>query len=63
MNCKCLSFSGSFGRRQDDLISSNVPSTASTVTSSAGLQKTLPASANTTTKSTTGSTSAGVQSR
>ncbi|XP_037244916.1 protein phosphatase 1 regulatory subunit 12A isoform X2 [Falco biarmicus] len=55
--------SGSFGRRQDDLISSNVPSTASTVTSSAGLQKALPASANTTTKSTTGSTSAGVQSR
>ncbi|XP_051466002.1 protein phosphatase 1 regulatory subunit 12A isoform X2 [Apus apus] len=55
--------SGSFGRRQDDLISSNVPSTASTVTSSAGLQKTLPASANTTTKTTTGSTSAGVQSR
>ncbi|XP_009586546.1 PREDICTED: protein phosphatase 1 regulatory subunit 12A isoform X1 [Fulmarus glacialis] len=53
--------SGSFGRRQDDLISSNVPSTASTVTSSAGLQKTLPASTNTT-KSTTGSTSAGVQS-
>ncbi|XP_050180394.1 protein phosphatase 1 regulatory subunit 12A isoform X3 [Myiozetetes cayanensis] len=55
--------SGSFGRRQDDLISSNVPSTASTVTSSAGLQKTLPASTNTTAKSTTGSTSAGVQSR
>ncbi|XP_041321453.1 protein phosphatase 1 regulatory subunit 12A isoform X7 [Pyrgilauda ruficollis] len=55
--------SGSFGRRQDDLISSNVPSTASTVTSSAGPQKTLPASTNTTTKSTTGSTSAGVQSR
>ncbi|XP_027535579.1 protein phosphatase 1 regulatory subunit 12A isoform X3 [Neopelma chrysocephalum] len=54
--------SGSFGRRQDDFISSNVPSTASTVTSSAGLQKTLPASTNTTTKSTTGSTSAGVQS-
>lgn len=54
--------SGSFGRRQDDLVSSNLPSTASTVTSSAGLQKTLPASANTTTKSTTGSTSAGVQS-
>ncbi|NWU08955.1 MYPT1 phosphatase, partial [Cephalopterus ornatus] len=54
--------SGSFGRRQDDLISSNVPSTASTVTSSAGLQKSLPASTNTTTKSTTGSTSAGVQS-
>ncbi|XP_005039544.1 PREDICTED: protein phosphatase 1 regulatory subunit 12A isoform X4 [Ficedula albicollis] len=55
--------SGSFGRRQDDLISSNVPSTASTVTSSTGLQKTLPASTNTTTKSSTGSTSAGVQSR
>ncbi|XP_066039401.1 protein phosphatase 1 regulatory subunit 12A isoform X5 [Chamaea fasciata] len=55
--------SGSFGRRQDDLISSNVPSTASTVTSSAGLQKTLPASTNTTAKSTAGSTSAGVQSR
>ncbi|XP_016161366.1 PREDICTED: protein phosphatase 1 regulatory subunit 12A isoform X5 [Ficedula albicollis] len=54
--------SGSFGRRQDDLISSNVPSTASTVTSSTGLQKTLPASTNTTTKSSTGSTSAGVQS-
>ncbi|KAM3674615.1 protein phosphatase 1 regulatory subunit 12A isoform X1 [Ammospiza nelsoni] len=54
--------SGSFGRRQDDLISSNVPSTASTVTSSAGPQKTLSASTNTTTKSTTGSTSAGVQS-
>uniref|UniRef100_A0A8D2Q0V3 Protein phosphatase 1 regulatory subunit n=1 Tax=Zosterops lateralis melanops TaxID=1220523 RepID=A0A8D2Q0V3_ZOSLA len=54
--------SGSFGRRQDDLISSNVPSTASTVTSSAGLQKTLPASTNTTAKSTAGSTSAGVQS-
>ncbi|NXQ21168.1 MYPT1 phosphatase, partial [Peucedramus taeniatus] len=54
--------SGSFGRRQDDLISSNVPSTASTVTSSAGPQKTPPASTNTTTKSTTGSTSAGVQS-
>ncbi|XP_053798336.1 protein phosphatase 1 regulatory subunit 12A isoform X1 [Vidua chalybeata] len=54
--------SGSFGRRQDDLISSNVPSTASTVTSSAGPQKTLPASTNTTMKSTTGTTSAGVQS-
>ncbi|XP_005419252.1 protein phosphatase 1 regulatory subunit 12A [Geospiza fortis] len=55
--------SGSFGKKQDDLISSNVPSTASTVTSSAGPQKMLPASTNTTTtKSTTGSTSAGVQS-
>lgn len=51
--------SGSFGRRQEDLISSNVPSNASTVTSSAG-QKTLPGSTNTTTKSTTGT--AGVQS-
>ncbi|XP_074868515.1 protein phosphatase 1 regulatory subunit 12A isoform X8 [Carettochelys insculpta] len=57
--------SGSFGRRQDDLISSHVPSTtsASTVTSSAGLQKSLLSSTNATTKITTGSTSAGVQSR
>ncbi|XP_073183775.1 protein phosphatase 1 regulatory subunit 12A isoform X3 [Lepidochelys kempii] len=57
--------SGSFGRRQDDLISSHVPSTTSapTVTSSAGLQKSLLSSTNTTTKITTGSTSAGVQSR
>ncbi|NXQ36657.1 MYPT1 phosphatase, partial [Alaudala cheleensis] len=54
--------SGSFGRRQDDLISSNVPSTASTVTSSAGLQKAQPASSNTTGKSTAGSTSSGIQS-
>ncbi|XP_074868448.1 protein phosphatase 1 regulatory subunit 12A isoform X2 [Carettochelys insculpta] len=56
--------SGSFGRRQDDLISSHVPSTtsASTVTSSAGLQKSLLSSTNATTKITTGSTSAGVQS-
>ncbi|XP_030404498.1 protein phosphatase 1 regulatory subunit 12A isoform X2 [Gopherus evgoodei] len=56
--------SGSFGRRQDDLISSHVPSTTSapTVTSSAGLQKSLLSSTNTTTKITTGSTSAGVQS-
>ncbi|XP_034627964.1 protein phosphatase 1 regulatory subunit 12A isoform X2 [Trachemys scripta elegans] len=56
--------SGSFGRRQDDLISSHVPSTTSapTVTSSAGLQKNLLSSTNTTTKITTGSTSAGVQS-
>uniref|UniRef100_A0A452IWG6 Protein phosphatase 1 regulatory subunit n=1 Tax=Gopherus agassizii TaxID=38772 RepID=A0A452IWG6_9SAUR len=51
-------------RRQDDLISSHVPSTTSapTVTSSAGLQKSLLSSTNTTTKITTGSTSAGVQS-
>ncbi|XP_067415999.1 protein phosphatase 1 regulatory subunit 12A [Emydura macquarii macquarii] len=56
--------SGSFGRRPDDLISSHVPSTTSapTVTSSAGPQKSLLSSTNTTTKITTGSTSAGVQS-
>nr|XP_014426690.1 protein phosphatase 1 regulatory subunit 12A isoform X3 [Pelodiscus sinensis] len=57
--------SGSFGKRQDDLISSHVPSTTSapTITSSAGIQKNLLSSTNTTTKITTGSTSAGVQSR
>uniref|UniRef100_A0A8C8SCY2 Protein phosphatase 1 regulatory subunit n=1 Tax=Pelusios castaneus TaxID=367368 RepID=A0A8C8SCY2_9SAUR len=57
--------SGSFGRRPDDLISSHVPSTTSTptVTSSAGPQKSLLSSTNTTTKVTTGSTSAGVPSR
>nr|XP_006118547.1 protein phosphatase 1 regulatory subunit 12A isoform X2 [Pelodiscus sinensis] len=56
--------SGSFGKRQDDLISSHVPSTTSapTITSSAGIQKNLLSSTNTTTKITTGSTSAGVQS-
>uniref|UniRef100_A0A8C8VMW2 Protein phosphatase 1 regulatory subunit n=1 Tax=Pelusios castaneus TaxID=367368 RepID=A0A8C8VMW2_9SAUR len=56
--------SGSFGRRPDDLISSHVPSTTSTptVTSSAGPQKSLLSSTNTTTKVTTGSTSAGVPS-
>ncbi|XP_058164465.1 protein phosphatase 1 regulatory subunit 12A isoform X5 [Dasypus novemcinctus] len=54
----------SFGRRQDDLISSSVPSTTSTptVTSAAGLQKSL-SSTSTTTKITTGSSSAGTQSR
>lgn len=54
----------SFGRRQDDLISSSVPSTTSTptVTSAAGLQKSLLASTSTTTKITTGSSSAGTQS-
>ncbi|XP_019370331.1 PREDICTED: protein phosphatase 1 regulatory subunit 12A isoform X3 [Gavialis gangeticus] len=57
--------SGSFGRRQDDLISSSVPTTtaAPTVTSPAGLQKPLLTSANTTTKVTTGSTSVSLQSR
>uniref|UniRef100_A0A8D1NGA9 Protein phosphatase 1 regulatory subunit n=1 Tax=Sus scrofa TaxID=9823 RepID=A0A8D1NGA9_PIG len=55
----------SFGRRQDDLISSSVPSTTSTptVTSAAGLQKGLLSSTSTTTKITTGSSSAGTQSR
>lgn len=54
----------SFGRRQDDLISSSVPSTTSTptVTSAAGLQKGLLSSTSTTTKITTGSSSAGTQS-
>ncbi|XP_047404766.1 protein phosphatase 1 regulatory subunit 12A isoform X1 [Sciurus carolinensis] len=54
----------SFGRRQDDLISSSVPSTTSTptVTSAAGLQKSLLSSTSTTTKITTGSSSAGTQS-
>ncbi|XP_024435496.2 protein phosphatase 1 regulatory subunit 12A isoform X5 [Desmodus rotundus] len=55
----------SFGRRQDDLISSSVPSTTSTptVTSAAGLQKSVLSSTSTTTKITTGSSSAGTQSR
>ncbi|KAK1340890.1 hypothetical protein QTO34_017287 [Cnephaeus nilssonii] len=59
-----LSFSCSFGRRQDDLISSSVPSTTSTptVTSAAGLQKSLLSSTSTTTKITTVSSSAGTQS-
>ncbi|XP_005374418.1 PREDICTED: protein phosphatase 1 regulatory subunit 12A isoform X4 [Chinchilla lanigera] len=54
----------SFGRRQDDLISSSVPSTTSTptVTSAAGLQKSLLSSTSTTTKITTGPSSAGTQS-
>ncbi|XP_020037262.1 protein phosphatase 1 regulatory subunit 12A isoform X1 [Castor canadensis] len=54
----------SFGRRQDDLISSSVPSTTSTptVTSATGLQKSLLSSTSTTTKITTGSSSAGTQS-
>ncbi|XP_070363362.1 protein phosphatase 1 regulatory subunit 12A isoform X13 [Equus asinus] len=55
----------SFGRRHNDLISSSVPSTTSTptVTSAAGLQKSLLSSTSTTTKITTGSSSAGTQSR
>lgn len=54
----------SFGRRQDDLISSSVPSTTSTptVTSAAGLQKSLLSSTSTTAKMTAGSPSAGTQS-
>ncbi|KAL1775051.1 phosphatase 1 regulatory subunit 12A isoform X1 [Sigmodon hispidus] len=54
----------SFGRRQDDLISSSVPSTTSTptVTSATGLQKSLLSSTSTTAKSPTGSSSAGTQS-
>ncbi|XP_060047345.1 protein phosphatase 1 regulatory subunit 12A isoform X4 [Erinaceus europaeus] len=55
----------SFGRRQDDLISSSVPSTTSTptVTSAAGLQKSLLPSSSTPTKIAAGSSSAGTQSR
>ncbi|XP_073070918.1 protein phosphatase 1 regulatory subunit 12A isoform X4 [Manis javanica] len=54
----------SAGRRQDDLISASVPSTTSTptVTSAAGLQKSLLSSTGTATKTTAGSSSAGVQS-
>ncbi|XP_077790883.1 protein phosphatase 1 regulatory subunit 12A isoform X5 [Podarcis muralis] len=57
--------SGSFGRRQDDLISSSIPSitSVSTVTSPAGLQKSLLSSTSTATKVTTGSATAGIQSR
>ncbi|XP_029398423.1 protein phosphatase 1 regulatory subunit 12A isoform X6 [Mus pahari] len=55
----------SFGRRQDDLISCSVPSTTSTptVTSAAGLQRSLPSSTSTTAKTPPGSSSAGTQSR
>ncbi|XP_008564712.1 PREDICTED: protein phosphatase 1 regulatory subunit 12A isoform X4 [Galeopterus variegatus] len=55
----------SFGRRHDDLINSSVPSPTSTptVTSAAGLQKSLLSSTSTTAKITTGSSSAGTQSR
>ncbi|XP_060101113.1 protein phosphatase 1 regulatory subunit 12A isoform X5 [Heteronotia binoei] len=57
--------SGSFGRRQDDLISSSIPSitSVSTVTSPAGLQKSLLSGTSTATKVTTGSATAGIQSR
>ncbi|XP_066489188.1 protein phosphatase 1 regulatory subunit 12A isoform X5 [Tiliqua scincoides] len=57
--------SGSFGRRQDELISSNVPTitSVSTVTSPAGLQKSLLSSTSTATKVTMGSATAGVPSR
>ncbi|XP_077195013.1 protein phosphatase 1 regulatory subunit 12A isoform X2 [Paroedura picta] len=56
--------SGSFGRRQDDLISSSIPSitSVSTVTSPAGLQKSLLSGTSTATKVTTGSATTGVQS-
>ncbi|XP_060101110.1 protein phosphatase 1 regulatory subunit 12A isoform X2 [Heteronotia binoei] len=56
--------SGSFGRRQDDLISSSIPSitSVSTVTSPAGLQKSLLSGTSTATKVTTGSATAGIQS-
>ncbi|XP_045145192.1 protein phosphatase 1 regulatory subunit 12A isoform X6 [Echinops telfairi] len=55
----------SFGRRQDDLISSSVPSSTSTptVTSATGLPKSLLSSNSTTAKITTGSSIAGPQSR
>ncbi|XP_045145180.1 protein phosphatase 1 regulatory subunit 12A isoform X2 [Echinops telfairi] len=54
----------SFGRRQDDLISSSVPSSTSTptVTSATGLPKSLLSSNSTTAKITTGSSIAGPQS-
>ncbi|EDL21703.1 protein phosphatase 1 regulatory subunit 12A isoform 1 [Mus musculus] len=54
----------SFGRRQDDLISCSVPSTTSTptVTSAAGLQRSLPSSTSTAAKTPPGSSSAGTQS-
>ncbi|XP_060633385.2 protein phosphatase 1 regulatory subunit 12A isoform X3 [Anolis sagrei] len=56
--------SGSFGRRQDDLISSSIPSVTSvtTVTSPAGLQKSLLSSASSATKVATGSSTAGIPS-
>ncbi|XP_051028947.1 protein phosphatase 1 regulatory subunit 12A isoform X8 [Acomys russatus] len=55
----------SFGRRQDDLISSSVPSTTSTptVTSAAELQKSLLCSTSSTAKTPVASPSTGTQSR
>ncbi|XP_027698296.1 protein phosphatase 1 regulatory subunit 12A isoform X5 [Vombatus ursinus] len=55
----------SFGRRQDDLVNSSVPSTTSTptVTSATGLQKSLLSGTSTTTKVATSSSPAGTQSR
>ncbi|XP_043822694.1 protein phosphatase 1 regulatory subunit 12A isoform X6 [Dromiciops gliroides] len=55
----------SFGRRQDDLVNSSVPSTTSTptVTSAAGLQKSLLSSTSTTPKAASSSSPAGTQSR
>ncbi|XP_074082606.1 protein phosphatase 1 regulatory subunit 12A isoform X10 [Macrotis lagotis] len=54
----------SFGRRQDDLVNSSVPSTTSTqtVTSATGLQKSLHSSTSTSTKVGPSSSPAGTQS-
>ncbi|XP_036615021.1 protein phosphatase 1 regulatory subunit 12A isoform X1 [Trichosurus vulpecula] len=54
----------SFGRRQDDLVNSSVPSTTSTptVTSATGLQKSLLSGTSTTTKVATSTSPAGTQS-
>ncbi|XP_063165073.1 protein phosphatase 1 regulatory subunit 12A isoform X2 [Candoia aspera] len=56
--------SGSFGRRQDDLISSSIPNitSISTITSLTGLQKNLLSSASTAAKATTGSATSTMQS-
>ncbi|XP_064417805.1 protein phosphatase 1 regulatory subunit 12A isoform X1 [Latimeria chalumnae] len=55
--------SGSFGRRQDDLISSSVPSATSTssITSPTGLPKGLSSNTSTTTRTTAASTATGPQ--
>ncbi|XP_064417811.1 protein phosphatase 1 regulatory subunit 12A isoform X6 [Latimeria chalumnae] len=57
--------SGSFGRRQDDLISSSVPSATSTssITSPTGLPKGLSSNTSTTTRTTAASTATGPQTR
>ncbi|XP_072511569.1 protein phosphatase 1 regulatory subunit 12A isoform X10 [Notamacropus eugenii] len=54
----------SFGRRQDDMVNSSVPSTTSTptVTSATGLQKSLLSGTSTTTKVAASSSPAGTQS-